>query len=151
MFFLMFFLFNPPGAGKFKLQKDCFILDVTWAEEIQKSASTELHEWSKNMVNVENYNFLKVNCWFLLVISVKWKQSLCSITLLCSSTFYGLFLPFFVLEIFKFNYDMFFVTNSAAISKFNWFEQLCGVGQNGPLLTHFTCVSGLEGTSCKYL
>ena len=67
MFFLVFFLFNAPGAGKFKLQKDRFILDVTW-EEIQKSASTELHEWSENMINVENCKFLKVDCGFLLVI-----------------------------------------------------------------------------------
>ena len=61
MFFLVFFLFNSPGAGKFKLQKDRFVLDSTKAEEIQKSGSTELHEWSKNVVNVENCNFLKVN------------------------------------------------------------------------------------------
>ena len=73
-FFLVFFLFNAPGAGKFKLQKDCFVLDITKAEEIQKSASTELHEWSENVVNVENCNFLKVNCGFLLVFLVKWKQ-----------------------------------------------------------------------------
>ena len=67
MFFLVFFLFNPPGAGKFKLQKNHFILDVTKAEEIQKSASMELHKWSENVGNVENCNFLKVNCRFLLV------------------------------------------------------------------------------------
>ena len=42
--------------------KDHFISDVTWAEEIQKSGSTELHEWSENMVNVENCPFLKENC-----------------------------------------------------------------------------------------
>ena len=67
-FFSCFFLFNPPRAWKFKLQKDHFVLDVTKVEEIQKSASTELHEWSENVVNVENSNFLKVNCRFLLVI-----------------------------------------------------------------------------------
>ena len=77
------------------------------------------------MVNVKNCNFLKVKCRFLLVIGVKWKQSVCSITLLYSSTFYSLFIPFFVLEIFKFNYDTFFIRNSAAISKFDWFEQPC--------------------------
>ena len=123
MFFLVFFLFNPPRACKFKLQKDHFVLDVTKVEEIQKSASTELHEWSEKVVNVENCNFLKVNCRFLLVIWVKWKQSVCSITLLYSSTFYSLFLSFFVLEIFNFKYDTFFVRNSAVISKFDWFEQ----------------------------
>ena len=61
-FFLCFF-----GAGKFKLQKNHFVLDITKAEEIQKSASTELHKWSKNVGNVENCNFLKVNCGFLLI------------------------------------------------------------------------------------
>ena len=82
MFFLMFFLFTPSVAGKFKLQKDHFVFDVTKAEEIQKSASTELHEWSENVENVENCNFLNVNCKFLLVIWVKRKQPVCSITLL---------------------------------------------------------------------
>ena len=67
-FFSCFFLFNPPEAGKFKLQKDHFVLDVTQAEEIQKSTSTELHECTENVVNVENCNFLKVNCRFLSVI-----------------------------------------------------------------------------------
>ena len=77
----------------------------------------------ENVVNVENCQFLKVNCRFSLVIWVKWKQSVCSITLFYSSAFYSLFLPFFVLEIFKFKYDTFFVRNSAATSKFDWFEQ----------------------------
>ena len=54
MFFDMFFLFNPPEAGMFQKQKDRFVPDVTQAEEIQKSASMELHEWSENVVNVEN-------------------------------------------------------------------------------------------------
>ena len=35
-----------------------------------------------------------------------------------SSTFYSLFLPFFVLEIFKLKYDKVFVRYSAYISKF---------------------------------
>ena len=48
MFFLFFSCLNPPGAWKFKLQKDCFVLDVTQAEEIQKSAISELQEWSEN-------------------------------------------------------------------------------------------------------
>ena len=47
-----------------------------------------------------------------------------------SSTFYSLFLPFFVLEIFKFKYDKVFVRHSASISKFEWFEQLCGWNLN---------------------
>ena len=87
-------------------------------------------EWSKNVVNVENPQFLKENYEFLSVICLKWEQSVCSITLLYSSTFYSLFLPFFVLEIFKFKYDKVFVRHSASISKFEWFEQLCGWNLN---------------------
>ena len=60
------------------------------------------------------------------VIWVKWKESVCAITLPYSSTFYSLFLPFFVLEIFKFKCDMFFVRYSASISKFELFEQPWG-------------------------
>ena len=41
----------------FQKQKDWFVPDVTQAEETQKSPSTELYEWSKNMVNVEITNF----------------------------------------------------------------------------------------------
>ena len=80
-------------------------------------------KWSENVVNVENANFLKANCEFLSVIWVKWKQSVCCIILLYSSTFYSLFLPFFMLEIFKLKYDKFFVRHSAFIFKFEWFEQ----------------------------
>ena len=47
-----------------------------------------------------------------------------TITLLYSSTFYSLFLPFFVLEIFKFKYGTVFIRYSASISKFEWFKQL---------------------------
>ena len=101
-FFLFFFLFNPLGAWKFKLQKDCFVLDVTQAEEIQKSESTELHKRSKNVVNVENCSFLKINCGYLFVIWVEWKQSVCSVTLLYSSTFYSLFFFFLLLLLFLF-------------------------------------------------
>ena len=58
------------------------------------------------------------------IIWVKWKQPVSSITLLYSSTFYSLFLPFFILEIFKFKYDKFFCQKFCFISKFIWFEQL---------------------------
>ena len=68
MFLYVFFLFNPPGAGMFQEQKDHFVPDVTQAEEIQKSASMELHKWSENVINVENRQFLKENCEFLTVI-----------------------------------------------------------------------------------
>ena len=52
-----------------------------------------------------------------------------SIALLYSSIFYSLFLPFFVLEIFKFKYDKVFVRHSASISKFEWFEQPWDISQ----------------------
>ena len=52
-------------------------------------------------------------------IRVKWKQSVCSIVLLHSIIFYRLFLPFFVLEIFNFKYDKFFVKHSASILNLN--------------------------------
>ena len=56
-------------------------------------------------------------------ISYLSNQYICSITLLYYSTFCSLFLPFFVLEIFKFKYNKVFVRHSASISKFEWFEQ----------------------------
>ena len=80
----------------------------------------ELHKWSGNVVNVESRQFLKEGCKFLSVIWVKWKLSVFSVTLLYSSTFYSLFLPIFVLVIFKFKYDKVFVRHSASISKFEW-------------------------------
>ena len=69
MLFLLFFLFNPPEAGMFQNQKDPFVFNIAQAEEIQKSASMELHKWSKNVVNVENCNFLKVNCELISYLS----------------------------------------------------------------------------------
>ena len=42
----------------------------TRTKGIQKSASTELHEWSENVVNVKNRQILKENCEFLSVIWV---------------------------------------------------------------------------------
>ena len=51
-------------------QKDCFVPDITQAEEIQKLAFAKLHKWSENVVN-KNCNFLKVNCKFLSVICLK--------------------------------------------------------------------------------
>ena len=87
----------------------------------------ELHEWSENVVDVDNHQFLKKNFKFVAVSWVKWKQSVCSITLFYSSTFYSLFLSFFVLEIFKFKYDKVFFQHFASISKFEWSELPWGV------------------------
>ena len=58
-FSFFFFLFNLCGAGKFKLQKDHFVLEVTKAEEIQKSASTELHEcWKLQLFEGKLQSFI---------------------------------------------------------------------------------------------
>ena len=115
-FFSCFFCLTPLGLESSSSRKTASFLTSHRLKKYKKSASTGLHTWSENVVNVENFQFLKVNCGFLLVIWVKWKQSVCSITLLYSSTFYSLFLPFFVLEIFKFKYDKFFVRSFASIS-----------------------------------
>ena len=37
---------------------------ITYAEEIEKSASMEFHKWRQNTVNIENSNFLEVNFGF---------------------------------------------------------------------------------------
>ena len=117
-FFLVFFLFNPPAAGKAKLQKGHFVFDVTQAEEIQKSASTELQKWSENVVNVENCIFFFEG---KLQLFISYLSEMKTVSMFYNSSlfqyFYSFFLLFFVLEIFKFKYDMFFVRNSAAISK----------------------------------
>ena len=68
-FFLCFFCLTPLRLEY--SQKDHFVPDITQAEEIQKPGSTELHEWSENIVNVESCQFLKGNCKFVSVISVK--------------------------------------------------------------------------------
>ena len=54
---------------------------------------------------------------------VKWKQSVCSINFLYSSTLYSLFLLFFVLEIFKFKYIWQVICQTFSfLSKFKWFK-----------------------------
>ena len=65
-------------------------------------------------------------CWKLQLLQAKLQvfitylsemKTVCSIILLYSSTFYILFLTFFILEIFKFfKYDKFYVRHSASIS-----------------------------------
>ena len=110
--------------------------------------SRELHEWSENVVNVENWQFLTRNCKFLLVnIKAKWKQSVCFITLPCSSTFYSLSLSFFVLEIFKFKYGKFFIRNSPSISKFEWFEQPRQISMYIPSIYYHESIFLLKGNS----
>ena len=108
-----------------KLEKTLYSWPHIGLRNTKKISSTELHKWSENMVNVENCNFLKVSCNFQSLVWVKWKQSVCSISFLYSTTFYIFFLPFVVLKIFKFKYRKFFVRHSASISKFEWSEQPC--------------------------
>ena len=138
-FFLCFLCLTPLRLECSRIRKVSSFLKFMQAEEIQKSSSTELYEWSRNVVNVENHNFLKVNCRFLLVIWVKWKQSVCSIILLYSSTSYSLLLPFFVLEIFKFNYGKFFIRHSASFPNLNDLNSRAskGVPSRGCNTTHF--------------
>ena len=127
-FFLCFFCLTSLGLECSRIRKTTSIVMSHRLREIQKSASTELHEWSKNMVNVKNHQFLKGNYKFLSVIWVKWKQSVCSIILPCSSIFYSLFIPFFILEILEFKYGKFFIRQFASISKYEWFKQPCFSG-----------------------
>ena len=71
------------------------------------------------MFKIANF-WRKIVSFYLLS---EWNENICSIAALYSSTFCSLFLPFFVLEIFKYKYKV-FVRHSASISKFEWFEQL---------------------------
>ena len=103
-FFSLLFLFNP---RRMKLEKTLYSWPHIGLRNTKKISSTELHKWSESMVNVENCNFLKVSCNFQSLVWVKWKQSVCSISFLYSTTFYIFFLPFVVLKIFKFKYGNF--------------------------------------------
>ena len=65
-FFLVFFMFSAPEAGMFYNKKYSIVTNVKYAEKKQqKSASTEIQEWSENVVNVQ---FLKGNCEFFSAI-----------------------------------------------------------------------------------
>ena len=66
--FLLVRFFNQISGNKGLKAKISRFLCVFPVEEIQKSASTELREWTENVVNVENCQFLKENCEFLSVI-----------------------------------------------------------------------------------
>ena len=120
MFFFLFFCLTLPRVECSRIRKAASFLKSHGVKKYKN-----LHWWNftdgTKALNVENNYFLKVNFGFLLVIWVTWKQSVCSIILLYYNSFYSLFLPFFVLEIFKFEYDKFFVRCSASISKFKSF------------------------------
>ena len=66
------------------------------------------------MLKIANF-WRKIVARFLSVRFPTIKKIVYSITLLYSSTFYSSFLPFFVLETFKFKYDMVFIRHSASI------------------------------------
>ena len=87
-FFRCFFLFNPLEAGMFQKQKDRFVPDITLTQEIQKSASVELHKWSKSMVNVENCKFLKENCKFF----ISYPSEMKIVSMFCNSSLFQHFL-----------------------------------------------------------
>ena len=76
MVFLVFFLLNPLRLEFSRIRKTTLFLTA----HMLKKYKNQLHEWSKNVINVENPEVLKRNCKFLLVIWVKWKQSGCFIT-----------------------------------------------------------------------
>ena len=92
MFFLVFFLFKPPGAGMFQNQKDHFIPDIKQAKEIQKSASIELHECGKCCKSPIFEGKLQVFISYLNEM----KTVICPITLPCFNTFYSLFMYYFL-------------------------------------------------------
>ena len=101
-FFSCFFVFNSHEAGMVQNQKDGFVPDITgigWRNTNICIHETSRMEWKPG--NCWNSQLFEGKFLFLLVIWVKWKQSVCSIILLWCITFYSLYLPFFVLEIFK--------------------------------------------------
>ena len=107
-FFLCFFCLTPlpPHALECsRIRKTALLLMSHRPKKYKNQHPQSFMNGAKNIVNVENCQYLKGNYKFLSVIWVEWKQSVCSITLLYSSTLCSLFLPFFVLEIFRFKYD----------------------------------------------
>ena len=102
-----FFCLTPPipRLECSRIRKTALFQTSNRLKKYKKSACMKLRKWSENVVNVENHQFLKGNCNLLL-------------TLYYSSTFYSLFLAFFVLKIFKFKYGKFFIRHSASISNF---------------------------------
>ena len=114
----IFFLFNPLKLECFRSRKTPLFLTSHRLKKYKNLQPLSFMNWAKT--NVENHQFLKEDCEFLSVIWVKWKWSICCVTLLYSSTFCSLFLPFFVLELFKFKYDKVYIRHSASMSKFKW-------------------------------
>ena len=121
-FIYMFFLFNPPEAGMF------------W--EAERPLRSWRHiGWRNAKICIYGASWMEGKydkCWesqifegklWVFISYLSEMKIICSMTLLYSSTFCSFFVPFFVLEIFKFKYGKVFIRHSASISKFEWFEQ----------------------------
>ena len=130
MFFLVFFLFNHPWSWNV-LESERplrFWRHIGWRNTKIGIHGTSQMGWKR--VTCGKLKLFKGKLRVFRAIWVKWKQSVCSTILFYSSTFYSLFLSFFILEIFKFKYDKFFVRHSTSISKFKWSEQVWTVVDN---------------------
>ena len=122
MFFLMFFQLN--------------FLRLEWSR-IRKTALFLMSHRLKKYKNLHPWSFTNGaeigKCWKSpmfegkLGVFISYLNQMKTVSMFYnssySSSFYGLFLPFFVLEKFKFKYDKFFVRHTVSISKFEWFEQ----------------------------
>ena len=126
MFFLMSFLFHPLWLECSRIRKTASCLTLH-RHRIQKSASMEPHKWSENVVNCLKLSIFEGKLQVFMSYLSEMKTVSMFYNSWCSSTFYSLFLPFFVLLIFKFKYDKFFIRYSASISKFEWFQQHCSI------------------------
>ena len=104
-FFLCFFCLNLLGLECSRIRKTTSFLP---------SHRPKLQECGKCCKSPIFEGNLQV---FISYVS-EMKTVICPITLPCFNTFYSLFIPFFVLEIFKFKYGQFFCQNSISISKF---------------------------------
>ena len=147
----MFFLFNPLRLVCSRIRKTTSFLT---SHRLKKYKN--LHPWSLKQVE-----WKCGKCWKLPIFEGKLRvffsylsemKIVSSTTLPYSSTFYSLFLPFFVLEIFKFKYDKFFIRHSASISKFKWFEQPCRAitkKQIGNTLGWWNLYSSLVSLACS--
>ena len=118
MFFLVFFLFNPWDWNVLGSER----LVHSWCHIDWRNTKIYIHRASQ-------MEWKHGKCWKLpifkgqLWVFSRYLSHMKTVSMFYSSTFYSLFLPFFVQEISKFKYDKAFCQTSASISKFEWFEQ----------------------------